>query len=261
MFEQGSHTIEHGMILFDEADIRVGTASGTETQAYLVQLEGSNAVFLGVGSRLSYVETNDSITTGPVDALEPGHRLIIINPDAREAIAHRILVARQGEETDQTVGQFIRRWQQELSEGMKRLGWTYGEVLRRIQGLGSQRADQAVIGQWARGDVLGPLDVRDIDRIGQVIGSDWLIENWQRVGAALLMIRSGHRVMGRQITRIIQKAAVADYVLAPQDEEFLRQIGITIGELQDAVTLLIVESVSREAQVVPIEQVGKVITL
>jgi len=196
-----------------------------------------------------------------VDALEPGHRLIVVNPAARESIAHRILAAKQGEETDQAAGQFIERWQQELSEGIKRRGLTYSEILHGIQKLGSQRADQTVVGQWARGDVLGPLDVQDIYRIGQAIGSDWLVQNWQQVGLALLMVRSGHRLLGRRITQIIQKAAVGDYELARQDEEFLQQIGITMGELQDAVTLLTIEAVSREAKVVPIDQIGKIIPL
>jgi hypothetical protein len=118
-----------------------------------------------------------------------------------------------------------------------------------------------VIGQWARGDVLGPLDARDIYRIGRVIKSDWLIENWQVVGLALLMVRSGHRLLGRQITGIIQRAAVGDYELTKRDEEFLQQIGVTMGELQDAVALLTVEAVSSEAQVIPIDQIGKIIPL
>ncbi|MGQ4809361.1 hypothetical protein NKDENANG_02777 [Candidatus Entotheonellaceae bacterium PAL068K] len=262
LFNQRSRTsVEHGMILFDETDLHAGKASETEAEAYLVQLEGKNAVFLGVASRLSYVETDDTITTGPVDALEPGHRLIIINPDARESIAHRILAAKQEKETGQTEGQLIKRWQQELSRGIERHGLTYGEVLHRIRERGSQRVDQAVVGQWVRGDVLGPLDIRDIYRIGQAIGSDWLIQNWRHVGVALLMVRSGHRMLGRQITRILHRAAVGDYKLAPQDEEFLWQLGITMGELQDAVTLLTVEAVSRRGKVVRIDQIGKVIPL
>jgi hypothetical protein len=196
-----------------------------------------------------------------VDALEPDHRLIVVNPAARESIAHRILAAKRGEETDQTAGQTIKRWQQELAEGVKHYDLTYVEVLRKIRELGSQRADPAVIGQWARGDVLGPLDAQDICRIGQIVESDWLIQNWQRVGLALLITRSGHRLLGRRITQIIQKAAVGDRELARKDEEFLQQIGISMGELQDAVTLLTVEAMSRDTKVVPIDQIGKVIPL
>jgi hypothetical protein len=261
MFNQGPHTIEHGMVLFDEPDIHPEKETVTEARAYLVRLEGESAVFLSAASRISYIETDDTITSGPVEVLEPGHRLIIVNPAARESIAHRILAAKQGEETDQTAGQLIRRWRQELSEGIERHSLTYGEVLRKIRELGSQRVDQTVIGQWARGDVLGPLDVRDIHRIGQTIDSDWLVQNWQQVGLALFMIRNGHRLLGRRITQIVQKAAVGDYELTPKDEEFLRQIGITMGELQDAVTLLTVEAVSREAKIVPMDQIGKVIPL
>jgi len=233
----------------------------TETPAYLVRLEDESAVFLDAASRLSYVQTDDTIAIGPVDALEPGHRLIIVNPAARESIAYRIFAAKKGEETDQANSQMIKLWQLHLENGILRLGLTHGDVLHKIQELGSQRISSIVIGQWARGDVLGPLDIRDIYRIGQVIESDWLIQNWQRVGLALLMVRSGHRLLGRQITRIIQRAAVGDYELAKRDAEFLEQIGVTMGELQDAVTLLAIEAVSRDAKLIPTEQIGKIIPL
>ena len=261
MFNQQPSTIEHGMVLFDDSDDRAEKEMLSETPAYLVRLEDESAVFLDAASRLSYVQTDDTIAVGPVDALEPGHRLIIVNPAARESIAYRIFAAKGEEESDEANIRTIKLWQLELENGILRLGLTYSDILRRIQELGSVRISSLVVGQWARGDVLGPLDRRDIYRIGQVIGSEWLIQNWQRVGLALLMVRSGHRLLGRHITRIIQRAAVGDSELTKRDEEFLQQIGITMGELQDAVTLLAIEAVSSETKVVPTDQIGKIIPL
>jgi hypothetical protein len=258
MFEQGARDLDHGTVLVDQPDQGAGDATA-EVPAYLVRLEGESAVFLEVGSRVSYLRDKETIVTGEVDSLEPGDRLIIVSPGARESIAHRILSARRGEEMDQAAGVGIKKWQEELAEGIRRLEVPYSEVLRRIQELGSQRISPVVIGQWARGNVLGPLDAHDIRRIGQVVGSGWIVENWQRIGWALVVVRSGHRLLGRQITGIIQRAAVGDYRLARQDEEFLEQIGITMGELQDAVTLIKIEAVSHDSRVVPIEQIGKVV--
>jgi hypothetical protein len=258
MFNLGPRMVEHGTVLTEEPEYDE-TAPLAEPPAYLFHLEGQSAVFLDASGRLSYVRTDDSIVSGPVNVLEAGHRLFIINPAARESIAHRILTARREQETDHVTGQTISRWRQELSDGIRRHAFTYNEMLRRIQELGSQRLTPAAIGQWARGDVLGPLDALDIRRIGQVIDSDWLLANWQRVGLELTIVRTGHRILGRRITWIIQQAAVGDYELSGQDEEFLRQIGITIGELQDAVTLLTIEDISREAKAVPVDQIGRVI--
>lgn len=261
MFNQGLSTIEQGTVLFDDTDDRAEKGVLTETPAFLVRLENECAVFLDVGRRVSYARFNDTIATGPVNNLEPGHRLIIVNPAARESIAYRIFTAKKGQEMDQVDSLTLERWRLELATGIQRLRLTQHEVLQRIQELGSKRISSLVIGQWARGDVLGPLDMRDIYRIGQAIESDWLIQNSQRVGLALLMVRSGHRLLGRQITRIIQSAAVGDYELAKRDAEFLNQIGVTMGELQDAVTLMSIEAVSSEPKVVPIDQIGKIIPL
>jgi hypothetical protein len=254
-------TIEEGTVLFDESDSDAEKDIATETPAYLVRLENQSAVFLDAARRVSYARFDDTIATGPVGILEPGHRLIIVNPTARESIGYRIFAAKSGEESDQVDTLMIERWRLELATGIQSLGLTHNEILQRIQDLGSKRISSLVIGQWKSGVVLGPLDTRDIYRIGQAINSDWLMQNWQRVGLALLMVRSGHRLLGRQITRIIQRAAVGDYELSRRDEEFLQQIGITIGELHDAVSLLGVQAVSSETVVIPTDQVGKIIPL
>jgi hypothetical protein len=116
-----------------------------------------------------------------------------------------------------------------------------------------------VIRQWAAGEVLGPLDPQDIRRVGEVIGSEWLQANWRSVGAALFAVRSGHRVLGRRITQIIQKAAIGEHEISAKDRDFLSQLGITMGRLQDAVTVLTVEQVTSEAGMVPVDRIGFVI--
>lgn len=260
VFNKGVQVREFGTVLAEESAATENDLN-SEAAACLVLLEGQNAVFLNAALRVSYVSGNDDIFSGLPSSLEVGHRLIIINASARDSIAQRIFAARYEKEREHSIGQLIERWQTELADGVRRLGLTYGEVLRRIQGLGSQRLSAAVVGQWIRGSVLGPLDAEDIRRIGQVTGSEWLLQNWQRVGLALVSVRSGHILLGKQITRIIQKAAVGDYELAQQDIEFLTQVGIAPGELQDAVTLLAVEAVSDEAETVPVSQIGQVVPI
>jgi hypothetical protein len=261
MFNQQPSAIENGMVLFDGSDDSAESEPASETPAYLVRLEDACAVFLDAACRVSYARFDDTVAIGPVNSLEPGHRLIIVNPTARESIAYRMLAAKTDRQADQFDTLMIERWQLELATGIRNQRMTHNKVLQKIQELGSRRISTIVIGQWARGDVLGPLDTRDIYRIGQAIESEWLMQNWQRVGLALLMVRSGHRLLGRQITRIIQRAAVADYDLPNRDAQFLEEIGITIGELQDAVTLLAIEAVSADTKIVPVEQIGKIIPL
>lgn len=109
MFNQGPRMVEYGTVLFDDSDVRseAEKEAASEAQAYLVRLEGERAVFLHVFSRITYVDVDDTIATGSGDALEPDHRLIVVNPAARESIAYRILAAKRGKETDQAAGQTI----------------------------------------------------------------------------------------------------------------------------------------------------------
>jgi ssDNA-specific exonuclease RecJ len=259
LFSDGDRTGNRGMVLVDDTDSDAGYKS--EMGAQLVYLAGNRVVLLSKEKRVSYVNFNDNIAAGTPDELQRGYRLIIINPSARELIAHRILSVTQDTAKDGEPEKLIERWRKELSGGINHLGFSREEVLRRMRLLGSQRISPIIVGQWVKGDVLGPLDAQDILRAGQVVESDWISDNWKQIGFALAVIRSGHRLLGRQITRIIQKAAIGDYELKQQEEYFLRQIGISVGELQDAVTLLTVESVSDESQIVPVDQIGKVISL
>jgi hypothetical protein len=259
MFTQGSSALDHGRVLLDEPD--KSDLVLTEVAANLVRLEGGCAVLLEPSSRVSYVDGDGAIRMGHCAELATGNRLIIINPDAREFIAHRILRSRREDEWDKEALKTIETWRVELESGVKRLRLTQGEVLARIQALGSERITPLVIGQWIRGDVLGPLDPVDIRRVGEVIDSEWLRSNWQRVGLALIVVRSGHRLLGRQITKLIHQAAAGDFKLNLRDEEFLTQVGITMGELQDSVTLLKVEAVHPERVLAPVYQMGRVMPI
>ena len=233
----------------------------TDVEAYLVQLEGKRAVLLAAHNRVTYVDHEDAVCRGDVDSLEPGHRLIVVRPEARDFIADKILSTRRLEESGSTARKLITSWQEELRKGIGRLNLSYAETLRRIQALGSQRSSAAAIQQWVDGEVLGPLDPRDLQRLAEVVQSRWLAENWQKVAFALTVLRSGHRLLGHRITRIIQSAAVGEYNLSQQDEEFLENIGISFGQLQDAVFVLEVEGKSQETRTVPSHQLGTVVTV
>lgn len=258
MFTDGRSGFGYETVLADDES---EDAIATEVEASLVRLEGNRAVFLAAHNRITYVDHEDVVCRGDVDSLEPGHRLIVVRPEAREFIADKILSTRRLEESGSTARKLITSWQEELRKGMERCDLSYAETLRRIQALGSQRCTTAAIQQWVNGEVLGPLDPRDLQRLAEAVQSQWLTENWQKVAFALTFLRSGHRLLGHRITRIIQSAAVGEYNLSQQDEEFLGNIGISFGQLQDAVFVLEVEGKSQETRTVPSHQLGTVVTV
>jgi len=228
--------------------------------AVMVQLGGRRGVLLERESRVTVVSTDEAINRRMPDALEPGDRLIFIDAEAREAIVHPVLAARAAEEVRDGLMAPVMKWREELREGRERLGLTYEALLERLRAGGSRLSDAAAIGSWARGDVLGPLDPRDVLRVGQVVGSAWLVAHAEEVGVALLLLRTGHRLLGRRMTRLIERAAVGDTELSPGDRQFLEGLGITMAVLQDAVDLLPVEAVSTKAAA-DIDRIGQVFFL
>ncbi len=112
MFTTGSSVLERGTVLLDEAD--KGDMVQTEVSANFVRLEGDCAVLLEPSNRVSLVDGDGVIRKAHCADLLAGDRLIIINPEARESIAHRILRSRGHDEWEGDALKVIGSWKQEL---------------------------------------------------------------------------------------------------------------------------------------------------
>jgi hypothetical protein len=226
--------------------------------ACLLKLEGGRAVYLAPDARLSFIDRDDTLVHGDLTRLEEGDRLIRMKPEARETIADRVISARREEEAQGPAHDAIATWRTELRKGIERNGPTYADILRTIQANGSRVTSSSAIAQWVDGRVLGPQDPNDVKRLGEALRSQWLIDNWRKVAAALFMIRVGHRVLGRRVTRIIEAAALGEYSLSHDEEQFLEAIGVSFLQLQDAVLVATVEAIADQTRPVPAYQLGVV---
>jgi hypothetical protein len=260
MFSEGLSSHGYERVLEDENDVS-DYLPDANVDAYLLKLEGGRAVYLAPGARLSFIDTTDSLVHGDLTRLEQGDRLILMKPEARETIADRVISAKREEEAKGPAQDAITTWRTELQQGIERESLTYAEILQRIRASGSQVTTSSAIAQWVDGRVLGPQDPNDIKRLGEALGSQWLIENWRKVGAALFMIRVGHRVLGRRVSRIIEAAALGEYSLSEDDEEFLAAIGVSFLQLQDAVLVATVEAIADQPRLVPAYQLGAVVAV
>ncbi len=244
---------------------------GTTVRAHVVELECEErsermAVLLTRDAHVSFVRNDDSICTGSLMDLQPGDRLIRVDPVLRESLREKIFSADPLRQAEPELQAIAKRWRAELVAGMHApktdadvgASLTHAEVLSRIRARGSTIVTAASIGHWARGTVHGPQDINDILRTGEAIGSEWLMGHWREVGLALIAIRSGSISLGHQITKLIQRAALGDLELSADEQQFLEQTGITMGELQDAATLVTVSAISSDTTEVPSERVGNV---
>lgn len=260
VFGKTSSLRDYDIVLGSDDGLEID-GTDTEVNAILVRLEGGRAVFLVADARTTYVDHDDEVATASVRVLEPGHRLIVIRPESREFIVAKIMDARRSQEANTPARLIVARWHQELNDGIAGNNLSYAELLKRIRAQGSDRLTPGVIRQWAAAEVLGPLDPQDLRRIADAIDSAWLRTNWKQVAASLTFLRTDHRLVGQRITKIIQRAAVGDAELTGPDEELLSQIGVSYGQLQDAVTVVCVESVSPEPRPIPGSRIGLIITV
>src|SRR5262249_19116913 len=120
MFEGELSTADYGTVLTEGEDEGNGELR-TEVLASLIRLEDDSAVFLEGAGRVTCICGDDTIACKRADSLEPGDRLIVVAPEAREFIACRVLSARRDEERDTPANRTIQQWQQELATGISRL--------------------------------------------------------------------------------------------------------------------------------------------
>lgn len=121
MFEGEVSVADYGTVLTDGDEAGNGELH-PEVLASLIRLEGDSAVFLEGTGRVTCICGDDTIASKRGDSLEPGDRLIVVAPEARELIATRVLSARRDEERNSPADRTIRRWQQELATGMHKVG-------------------------------------------------------------------------------------------------------------------------------------------
>jgi hypothetical protein len=257
LFLETSRGLGEGVVWFERPE-RDGNAAPQVVQAFLVRLEGDKAFFIESGSRVPYIRGLDDLAEGGPEDLGPGVRLVVVDARARDLIAHKTLDAKRAAEAGEERTRLIERWRREMDEGRRSRGMTYAEMSEAIRRRGSRLTSPQTVGLWARGDALGPLDPEDIWRVGEAVGSQWLSANWRAVAQALRGVRSAHRLFGREITGLIQRVAAGHEELSRDDLGLLDELGVSLAELQDAVSLLTVVDVSDGTTAMPVDQVGVV---
>jgi hypothetical protein len=134
----------------------------------------------------------------------------------------------------------IRRWQVDFVSAYIR--WRerdsrhLQELLTRMNDKGSALSSTATLQNWLRGYALCPQDPQDLRRLGEILGLDFVQQNYRRIAAAASRLRGLHRGVANKLNRWLQLQAAG--IDAGNDEDVIDpDLGLTFGDLKSSLSL------------------------
>jgi hypothetical protein len=178
-----------------------------------------------------------------VKSLQPGDRVILVERGVRDTLFDLLTDKLERLPEFGAVVTLVRQWQERAVLGFQRSGQTYGQLLDGMRGLGSGVTTAAAISHWIGRRVEGPHDPQDIRRLGQILGDEVLVRDWEAIGKALGMLRAHRRKVGRMLAAVIRGLAWEEM---EEDGYFDRRLGLHISDLAAALSVHTVAAIGAE---------------
>ena len=179
-----------------------------------------------------------------VRSLRVGDRILIIHGQKRQSLYELVISRVHNHPAMELHLALINRWQEELAESFRarrRIGWTYQDVLSKIQALGSRISSTQTIRLWVLGQVLAPDDPKDLFRLAKTMDMGFAEQYHSRINVAARRIRGLHIGLSIRLNRWL-KDQVAN--AADQDfEVFDEELGLSFQDFRDSLGVHTVESV------------------
>lgn len=185
-------------------------------------------------------------------AIAAGDTLLLVDRCARLDLLDAVISRLSETPAYTALSSLIGFWHQRLAVA-RGTDLTYGEILRRMDG--TTITSESTIGAWIRGDVGGPANKSDIERVALAIGDDELARAAAQVGWALTTIHRVHRQLGRWLAAQIDGATVA-----PADATVDAALGVHVADLLEAVTSWQVTAVETDRFDVPRVLLGQLMS-
>jgi hypothetical protein len=144
----------------------------------------------------------------------------------------------------------VRKMQEELSERLKILGLSQVALWRKLVAAGCEVSCEGEISQWKTGRIWGPKRPEDLEKLAQVLESEWLLENWRTVAQELRNLRIENRYR-RTLTELLRKAAQHRPRWTHEEKSLLDRAGLALEDLRNCLDYTSVVSID------PITSVSK----
>lgn len=183
-----------------------------------------------------------------MNALRRGDHLLIIPFQRRQSLYDLVIGRVHGHPAIQLHLALIAKWHTELIRGLHE--WSRDELLSRhgsarseallaeIRKRGSRLSSGLAVKFWITRATLCPSDPEDIRRVAEVLGLDWIKDNYRKISQAAIRIRGLHRGLANRLNHWLSDRARG--LVDSHDSEIVDQeTQLTFGDLR--ASFLVVE--------------------
>ncbi len=142
----------------------------------------------------------------------------------------------------------LKKWKEEFYLGFTiwkedKFNHNLSDFLLILQNKGSEINTELTVNNWVNGYVMRPHDPEDLRRIGEIIKSKFLIENYKSVANAASRIVGIHISLSRKLNTWMEEKSKDFH---RDDMELIdEELGLTFGDLRSSIKVLKVSGVRR----------------
>jgi hypothetical protein len=157
-----------------------------------------------------YIDFKEEVVYKKAKLLQPNDLLILINNSTSKSLSEAVINKVESHPKMIEVITYQKSWIHYLQRGVKETGDYPAVILHKLKLLGAKSPKTSLaVSHWVNGRVIGPRDKNNIKLIGEIYRQPFLIENIDKIYAAVRRLRGIHHSLSRKLGRLIPKAGVA----------------------------------------------------
>lgn len=233
---------EGGSVVGDEVEVWCNSA-------VQVSFDTGDLVIYPSDEQINVIKTSSAgieVQERFVRSLRPGDRVVLIHNQRRQSFYQLLISRLHGHPAMALHLNLIQRWQTDFLSSYR--GWALRKtqnldaLLRLLQERGSRLTSNQTLRLWLQGKVMCPDDNEDLRRLAEILGMDFVRQNYKLIGLAARRLSGLHRGLANKLNRwLTAQAAGNDSRL--DDCLIDSELNLTFGDLRSSLLLLQVTEV------------------
>lgn len=191
-----------------------------------------------------------------VRSLRPGDTVLFINGQHRQNLYDLIVSRVHDHPTFALHISLIERWQDELVTCFKKAQMSVSVVLSKMQARGSQLQTETAIRFWLWGQVMCPSDVKDLQRIADILEMPFVKQYHRQIDGAARRLRGIHISLALRLKTWLEQEALSSN---PQSFNAMvdEELGLEFKDFREALMVLTIESITEEEGLFLVSDLGQ----
>jgi hypothetical protein len=187
---------------------------------------------------------NTSIEDRYARSLRPGDRLLFIHRKHHQNL-YELIVARIHQKPGINLHvKLVQRWRDDLARAYtvrrsQSPAWSVKDFLRELRSRGSSITSTLTLHNWLNGETIAPDDPKDLRRVAEIFGLEFLRSEYRRINGAAERIRAIHRGLGRRLNTWLRQQLSGDIrnTIGP-DDVLDSELGLTFSDFRESLQVL-----------------------